>query len=214
VLAALEAQATGGAAPPFTEPELPVPPEVRRDPAAASITVDSEPGGSRVTVVSGDRVGLLADVAATLALQRASVRGARAWNQDDVAVSVWDVADEHLDPAVVRHRFEGIVAGRVRPADRLRPVDAATLAPTVAVRPEASTSATVLEVRAADRPGVLYLVLAALAALGITVRSAHVDTLGPQAVDVFYLQEAGAGALSESRAAAAAHAVRDALGGD
>ena len=214
VLAALEAQATGGAAPPFTEPELPIPPEVRRDPAAASITVDSEPGGSRVTVVSGDRVGLLADVAATLALQRASVRGARAWNQDDVAVSVWDVADEHLDPAVVRHRFEGIVAGRVRPADRLRPVDAATLAPTVAVRPEASTSATVLEVRAADRPGVLYLVLAAVAALGITVRSAHVDTLGPQAVDVFYLQEAGAGALSESRAAAAAHAVRDALGGD
>jgi [protein-PII] uridylyltransferase len=126
---------------------------------------------------------------------------------------VWDVADEHLDPAVVRQRFEAIVAGRVRPSERLRPADGATLAPRVAVRPEASTSATVLEVRATDRPGVLYLVLAAVAALGITVRSAHVDTLGPQAVDVFYLQEAGAGALSERRAAAAAHAVRDALSG-
>ena len=68
-----------------------------------------------------------------------------------------------------------------------------------------------LEVRAADRPGVLYLTLAALARLEITVRSAHVDTLGPQAVDVFYLQEASAGALSETRAAEAAHAVRDAL---
>ena len=47
-----------------------------------------------------------------------------------------------------------------------------------------------LEVRAADRPGVLHLALAALARLDVTVRSAHVDTLGPQAVDVFYLQEA------------------------
>ena len=213
VLAALVAQAAGGSPPRFVEAELPVPAEVRRDPTCVDIGIVSEPGGSRVTVVSGDRVGLLAEVAATLALQRASVRGARAWNQDDFAVSVWDVADEHLDPAVVRQRFEAIVAGRVRPSERLRPADGATLAPRVAVRPEASTSATVLEVRATDRPGVLYLVLAAVAALGITVRSAHVDTLGPQAVDVFYLQEAGAGALSESRAAAAAHAVRDALSG-
>ena len=71
-----------------------------------------------------------------------------------------------------------------------------------------------LEVRAADRPGVVHLVCAALAALDVTVRSAHVDTLGPQAVDVFYLQEQSAGALSETRAAAAAHAVRAALTGD
>jgi [protein-PII] uridylyltransferase len=37
------------------------------------------------------------------------------------------------------------------------------------------------------------------------------DTLGPQAVDVFYLQEAAAGALSDLRASEAAHAVREAL---
>ena len=79
------------------------------------------------------------------------------------------------------------------------------------MRPEASDQATVLEVRATDRPGVVHLVCAALAALDVTVRSAHVATLGPQAVDVFYLQEASAGVLSESRAAAAAHAVRAAL---
>ena len=57
-------------------------------------------------------------------------------------------------------------------------------------------------------------VCAALAALDVTVRSAHVDTLGPQAVDVFYLQEQSAGALSETRSAAAAHAVRAALSGN
>ena len=39
----------------------------------------------------------------------------------------------------------------------------------------------------------------------------HVDTLGPQAVDVFYVQEEGAGALGDLRASQAAHAVREAL---
>ena len=52
---------------------------------------------------------------------------------------------------------------------------------------------------------------AALAGLGISVRSAHVSTLGPAAVDVFYVQEESAGRLSEERAASAAHAVRRAL---
>ena len=56
-------------------------------------------------------------------------------------------------------------------------------------------------------------VLQAVAGLGLTVRSAHVDTVGPQAVDVFYLQEADAGVLSDTRAARAAHAIRGALGG-
>jgi [protein-PII] uridylyltransferase len=54
-------------------------------------------------------------------------------------------------------------------------------------------------------------VCTALAQAQVSVRSAHVSTLGPQAVDVFYVQEQSAGALSEERAASAAHAVRDAL---
>jgi [protein-PII] uridylyltransferase len=81
----------------------------------------------------------------------------------------------------------------------------------VAVRHEASREATVLEVRMDDRPGVVHLVCSALAALALSVRSAHVATVGPQAVDVFYVQEDGAAALSDERAAAAAHAVRAAL---
>jgi [protein-PII] uridylyltransferase len=187
-----------------------VPKEVRR--GAVSIRVEPAEGGARVTVLAHDRVGLLADTAALFAMQRASVRSARAWAQDDIGVSVWEVAEEHLDEAVLRHRFEAIVAGRVDPAARLKG-DPARIAPSVVVRPEASARATVLEVRTADRPGVVYQVCTALAGLDLTVRSAHVDTLGPQAVDVFYVQEAHAGVLSDTRAAEAAHAVRDALSG-
>lgn len=179
-----------------------------------ALRVEDSEEGVRVTVVAPDRVGLLADVAAMFALQRATIRAARAWTQDALAVSVWEVADPLVDPTVLRQRFDAVVEGRVDPTARLRPDTTRDLDPTVGVRPEASRGATVLEVRAADRPGVLHLTLAALATVDVSVRSAHVDTLGPQAVDVFYVQESGAGALSETRAAEAAHAVRAVLGGD
>jgi [protein-PII] uridylyltransferase len=163
-----------------------------------------------VTVLAPDRIGLLADAAAVFAVQRASVRAARAWSQGEVGVSVWEVAEEHLDERVLRQRFEAIVAGRLDPSARWQSGPSA-IEPTVVVRPEASARATVLEVRTDDRPGVVHRVCAALAALDLSVRSAHVDTLGPQAVDVFYVHEPSAGALSDDRAASAAHAVRHAL---
>ena len=69
------------------------------------------------------------------------------------------------------------------------------------------------EVRADDRPGLIYTVAHALAGCDISVRSAHVATLGPQAVDVFYVHEAadGAGVLGPGRAEDAVRAVREAL---
>ena len=210
-LAALLARAAGSSAPRVPEAELPVPDDVRRDPSAAAIDVCPTAEGSRVTLMSGDRVGLLADAAAMFALQRVSVQAARAWVQDTVGVSEWHVNDDTLDAAVLKQRLTAITEGRIDPRTRLSRPAPGRLEPTVAVRPEASRRATVLEVRAADRPGVVYVVCAALADLDLSVRSAHLSTLGPQAVDVFYVQENGAGVLSEERAAAAAHAVREAL---
>jgi [protein-PII] uridylyltransferase len=191
--------------------DVAIPAEVRRDPSTVSITVEPVADGSRITVISGDRVGLLADAAALFALQKASVNACRAWVADNYGVSVWDVAAGNLDPAVLRQRMAAIVERRLDPADRLGRATPGRLEPTVVVRPEASHSATVLEVRMDDRPGVVFLVCRTLARLDLSVRSAHVSTLGPQAVDVFYVQEQGAGALSDERAAKAAHAVREAL---
>jgi [protein-PII] uridylyltransferase len=193
---------------PDVHPALELPP---RGAEGLGLDVEPDDDGFRVVVVAPDRVGLLADVAAALALQRAPVRAARAWTEGENAVSVWRVADMPVDAARLRERFAAVVAGRVDPASKLAGKGPTAPAPVVVVRPEASRRSTVLEVRTADRPGVLHLTLAALAALEITVCSAHVDTLGPQAVDVFYLQETGAGALPETRAAEAAHAVRSAL---
>jgi [protein-PII] uridylyltransferase len=190
---------------------VPVPDDVRRGGAAIRVE-PADGGGATVSVLAPDRVGLLADAAALFAVQRVSVRSARAWAQGDVGVSVWDVAEEDLDPRVLRQRFDAIVAGRVDPTARLRR-GSGGIEPHVVIRAEASARATVLEVRAADRPGVVHLVCAALAKLDLAVRSAHIDTLGPQAVDVFYVQESSAGVLGDTRAAEAAHAVRAALSG-
>ncbi len=197
------------------EPEVDIalPSRVLEDPDAVSVVAVEGPDGSQVTVVGRDRIGLLADAAAVLALQKAPVRAARAFTQEGFGVSVWEVAETGLDDVVMRQRLEAVVDGRIDVAARLGRGAPVTLEPSVAVRPEASPSATVIEVRSADRPGLIHTVCTALAAMGVSVRSAHVSTLGPQAVDVFYVQEASAGVLAEERAASVAHAVREALRG-
>jgi [protein-PII] uridylyltransferase len=189
-------------------------------PAAAGrpdqLQVEAEPraDGARIRVTSADRVGLMADIAGTFALLRVAVRAARAWTVDGVAVSDWEVDERGLDPAVVAQRLEAVVKGaadpgaRVRARVRARSKAVATLPPVVLVHHGASEDATVLEVRTEDTYGVVFLACQALASLDLSVRSAHVSTIGPQAVDVFYLQEPGAGALTDERAASAAHAVR------
>lgn len=200
-----------GAAPPSSDPVVDIPHAVLADPSEVAVQVVATADGSQVTVISGDRLGMLADAAAMLAVQRISVRAARAWTVGDMAISQWQVVDADLDPAMLRQRLENIAEGRLDVAERLGRRTAARLEPTVAVRPEASSQATVLEVRTENRPGVIHAVCRTLAGLGLSVRSAHVATLGPQAVDAFYVQESGAGALGDNRAAEAAHAVRAAL---
>lgn len=168
-------------------------------------------GTERVRVTAPDRPGLLADIAATLAMARVSVHAARVGTVDGVGVSEWLVSEGTLDPAVLRQRFEAISTGVVDVRARLEADPGHGPAPVVLVRPEASARATVLEVRFDDRRGTLFRILAALAELDLTVASARVGTFGPQAVDVLYVQEIAAGALSDERAAAAAHGVRRAL---
>lgn len=200
-----------GAEPELAERSVEVPVAVRRDSSHVDVQVEVDEHGSEVTLLTGDRIGVLAAVAGAFGLMRVPIRSARAWTQEAYAVSRWHVEDAHLDPAVLRSRVEAVLAGRLDPGERLRRTAARSLAPSVAVRPEASRQATVIEVRVADRPGVVHLVCQALADVRVAVRSAHVTTVGPQAVDVFYVQEESAGALGDERAAAAAHAVRQAL---
>ena len=59
------------------------------------------------------------------------------------------------------------------------------------VVPHASDDATVLEVRAQDRPGLLHELGVTFAKAGLSVRSAHIATYAGQTLDTFYVTEFG-----------------------
>ena len=65
----------------------------------------------------------------------------------------------------------------------------------------ASNTATVIEVRAADRPGLLQDIGITMArAARLAVRSAHIATYAGQTLDTFYVTEFGGGRLAPARA--------------
>ncbi|HEX2174277.1 MAG TPA: [protein-PII] uridylyltransferase, partial [Nocardioidaceae bacterium] len=163
-------------------------------------TAEGGEAGRVLVVGAPDELGLLATVSAAIAVSGLHVRSARAGVSAGNGWSRWEVAEGDVDTARVRQRLLGVLDGTLS-TDRLRP-PAGRPPPEVAVRPDDSTRATVLEVRDSDWTGLLHAVCSCLAGLGVEVRSAHVETLGPQAVDVFYVGEPAGGPLSAARAAA------------
>jgi [protein-PII] uridylyltransferase len=179
-----------------------------------------------VTVVALDRSGLLADIAGTLASSRLTVKSALIRTVPAgpggiaVAVDTWwvDSGSNSLPaPATLETDLRRLGEGDRRVLDRLfrrdagyRPPSGAPARPRVVLLTGASADATVLEVRAADRPGLLHAIGAALAEVGVDLRSAHIATHAGQAVDVLYVGEPGGGVLSPPRVAGAIAALVDA----
>lgn len=177
------------------------------------VHVDSEPVGSDgehvVTVVSDDRLGLLATVAGVLALHRLQVRSADTASHDGRVLSRWRVVPLFGDPPpidllrsdVVRAvSGEFDVAAALERRDRRGPGTAAR--PWVEIVEGASSRFAVVEVRAHDEPGLLHRIATALAAAGAYVTAARVATLGSEVVDVFYLRRPDGGSLGFDHLAA------------
>ncbi|NEC27380.1 ACT domain-containing protein, partial [Streptomyces sp. SID8111] len=83
--------------------------------------------------------------------------------------------------------------------------------PRVSVDPAASRHATVIEVRAQDAPGLLFRIGRALEDAGVRVRSAHVSTLGANAVDAFYVTGLDGTRLPAEEAVAVARKLEETL---
>jgi len=69
--------------------------------------------------------------------------------------------------------------------------------PRVTILDDASATATVVEVRAHDRPGLLWRIGHVLGSFGAQVRAARVETLGAEAVDVFYVVDSAGAPLTD-----------------
>ncbi|HLZ38860.1 MAG TPA: [protein-PII] uridylyltransferase [Mycobacteriales bacterium] len=162
----------------------------------------------RVTVVAPDRRGLLAASAGVLALHRLEVRSADAFPLAGQAVAVFRVAARFggpPDPTLLAADLRRALAGASTLGERLAARDRACRPPpglpppAVFVLDDASESATVVEVRAHDAPGLLHRIAGALAGCGACVRAARVATLGAEVVDAFYVTD-GRGAKLDPRA--------------
>jgi [protein-PII] uridylyltransferase len=180
-----------------------------------------------VVVAAPDQPGLLAAVTGVLSLQGLDVRSADVSAVDGVALERfvcepvlgrWPSWDRLADEVEAARRGRLPLAERLAERARTygpgrRPAQAYPPVTSVELEPGASASATVVEVRTADRPGLLWHLTRALAELGLDVVAARAQTLGAEAVDVFYVVERASGQPIRvpSRQAALRSALVDAL---
>jgi [protein-PII] uridylyltransferase len=177
----------------------------------------------RVTVAARDHLGLLGTVAGVLALNRLHVLGARVTTVEGRAVQEWTVRPAFGDPPSatqvgddIRRAIEGTydVADRLarREADyAVAPPPGGFPAPSVEVIDQPGSDTTVVEVRAHDVPGLLFRLGRAVAAADVDIVGAKVDTLGSDAVDVFFVRSPDGGPLGPDRRAALRVTVLSAL---
>jgi len=156
-----------------------------------------EADGDQVTVVAPDRPGLLSMSAGVLALHKLDVRSASGFSRGPTAVTVFRVSPRFgalPDWSLVRDDLRRALEGTLLLDEKLAAREAAysrtdlPVAPsTVRLVDDATTTATIVEVRAADGLGVLHRITAVLDDFGLDVRSAHISTLGADVVDAFYV---------------------------
>ncbi|PHR91587.1 MAG: [protein-PII] uridylyltransferase [Robiginitomaculum sp.] len=164
-------------------------------------------------ILSRDRTHLFADIAGAIAINGASVTGAQLYTGEDGFVfNIFYLQNP-----------EGLAFGRQTPA-RLAKLEATTLqalkgklgnlalpptqpsrrADAIPIHPRAAfvssdKNSAIIEVSGRDRPGLLYDLGRTFDAHGLSIHSAHMEVLGPKAIDVFYVSYAQDISLNEER---------------
>jgi [protein-PII] uridylyltransferase len=162
----------------------------------------SRRGTWELAVVAADRPGLLARMAGSLALAGLSILSAQAFTTEDgVAIDLFvvepafhgDIDEERW--RIVRHTLRKALEGRlsleyrVREKRRHYPSPPAEVPTEVRVLNDVSDFATVVEVEAPDRLGLLFDLARAFEELRLDVSLAKVATYGPRVVDAFYVRD-------------------------
>jgi [protein-PII] uridylyltransferase len=182
-------------------------------PGPGTLRVRHRPGPAEgtitVTVVAGDRRGLMANCAGVLAAHGLGVLDARVFTRADGVALDWfvvrasDLADWERVSSDLRRAAAGeldvetAVTKREQRRDQQPPRLAVPIPVEVAVESPPSgarhprplrADRIRIEVRGPDAPGVLYRLARALTDAGLDVLGARVDTLGPQVHDVFFVR--------------------------
>jgi [protein-PII] uridylyltransferase len=153
-----------------------------------------------LTIVAPDRPGLLWRWAGVAALHRLVIHAATASSvascNGPMAITAFHIAprfgsmpDVDALAADIRHAYEDAEPLEVKLAEREQAYASAAAAPPPVVLwfDDESNEATIVEVRAHDKLGLLYRLTRVLAEQGLDVRSARIQTLGAEVVDAFYV---------------------------
>ena len=212
--------------------------QARGGTVGVAVTALPAAGGSEVAVVAPDVHGVLAAIAGGLAAHRVDVLGAvvgRAITPTGAlaldlffvrgaAGAVLDADDprwRRLEDDLATLCADGPPASAAVAAllARRRPRSGlpARLTPEVATEVrfdlDESADATIVEVFARDRPGLLHAITAALADAGLDIALSKITTEGEKVADVFYVSAGGEKLVEPDALAAVARAITDALGG-
>lgn len=172
-----------------------------RDGARTAVGPGPAPGSWRVSVAACDRSGLFAAICGALSLSGLDIMGADAFDAHlgvaidvfvvrsdtlaEIDTATWAAFDRHLDAALADPA--GLA---VRLAERQRHYPARARVRTRVEIRDSGVYATAVEVRAADRVGLLYDLALAFAQTGLQIRWARALTKDGVARDAFHVTDA------------------------
>jgi len=171
---------------------------------AAGVALDIRRAGGvyELSILTKDRHFLFASIAGALASFGLNILKAEAFaNQQGTVLDTFAFADParnlELNPPEMdrlKHTLERVIVGKIEVRELLRnrpkpvpPSKGGRVAPRVNFDNEASHSATLVEVVAEDRPGLLYDIASAFSEFGCSIEVVLIDTEAHKAIDVFYI---------------------------
>jgi len=180
--------------------------EVQADGFASRVLADPTGAFATLAIAAHDRLGLFRDLCGVLAAHGVNINGAQlATTTDGIAIDTFQVSASFMTPhaaaaerwarvmkdaeAVVRGERQLDALGELAKAPSLLRSSAKRIPDRVEIDNTSSGVATVVDVFATDRVGLLYSIASAMTELGLDIHVAKISTQADRVTDSFYVTD-------------------------